>query len=661
MHSKKYFLIFCFVFSFYALFSQNYVLTKIHKPGSLYASYLFLTIENKDIPEYDIISPLQQIFPLVNMVAFDFYLDGEQRLNMFDIMQFQGDQSLKKTYNRDDNIRYEIMVENKLKTDLQKLINTEPLYLMDLFKNVDHGMGVGYQNELIYLSAINKTKPIVSVLDIRQLEKIYFAVNFDTQAAVLSNYINNAEKFLAADEKSFNFYLNGDADAAVQSVNMLQLEDYFTSVQSVKNHLVFDAFLKMAEEKNNLFIADIFSAGGTDGILQLFKNEGYEIEPVYALLKKNNQLNADEIQDTEPDNFPELRMQNISNVAPDVSAFHLDSISQFHTPKYSALYDPFADMFDYVDADTAFLKDWFSIVSPDGSCRIRMPVKSDWIVNESETVNGKIKSSSYSGNHAKSDLFYSFGYTVYPEGFQNQVKADFFNDFVSRQVFKLKGELLNQRIISTPDYVGREFTIVVSDSFFVRSKLILKGTSLYQILCGGPDNNAFTENAFAFFQSFQIEDGPARNWSFYENTSFSCNMPTTPFISNQSINIKDGQLNIQTFASEDYQQGISYLISVYQYPASTNFGNENNYYDDLIAGAEKQYAGKAIVNEKVKRNGKNARYAEILLNNNKIYKVYFIIQDQTVYQYLAGGTQTAMSSKDPQYFFDTFTLKAIAK
>ncbi|MBC8046207.1 MAG: hypothetical protein H7Y00_05380 [Fimbriimonadaceae bacterium] len=411
-----------------------------------------------------------------------------------------------------------------------------------------------------------------------------------------------------------------------------------------------------ATQQSILFVIDAGLLGGNNGILKKLSDAGFVYEAVNIKMLKNGMTENDnaEVPEVNADNFPVLQITEpaIQNAT---VIIRTDTMKAFkNSMKYHAVYDPYNDLFDYANADTAFVKSWYDVRASDANCSIKVPVKSEWQEYNSTTSEGSIKNYTYSGNHARSDLFYSVGYTVYPAGFDVGNKSDFFTDFVKRQAVKLKGEILSQRIISTPDYVGREFTVVISDSFFVRSKLILKENILYQLLCGGPKDNAYTAYADAFFRSFKVTNKFANKWYYYESGLFSCNLPTPPLIGSQTINTSSGPLTLQTYSAEDYKEGISYLVSVYLYPPEHKFGGENQFYDELVAGAERQYAGKAIKNEKVRRNGITGRYVELELNNNKVYKVHFFFNGNIVYQYLAGGTSLAMQSENPQYFFDTF-------
>lgn len=643
-----------------ALFAQQQgsILVKVTPAGSANSSWIFATSENKNISDYHFENTLSGIIPNVNAVVFDWLQDEAQQKKMFEIMQFKGSRELKSVYKREDNIRYELMIMDKMQSDVQKYANTQPLYTMQLLRDKDHDGGTGYQNGVIFQLALNESKPVLSILNARLIEPIITAVSYEGQARILSNYVNRADAFIQADEDNLLQYLNGNADAIDKNNAGLQHPLYMDSIQPYIIAQLYEKITEYAAAQSALFVINADYLGGDAGIFKKLKDAGYTIEPQYFIMSKNDEATAsteesgDQMQ---ADHFPDLQIQNTTAETRDVKITYGDpKLITNNIPK--AYYDPFNDLFDIATADTAFIRTWSRIYGEDGNVYITTPVKAEWETSVTNTPNGDIKNYSYSVNHAKSDLFYSIGYTVYPPAFDPGNKADFFNDFIKRQIQKLKGELIAQRIISTPDFVGREFTVVVSDSFFVRSKIILRDNIVYQLLCGGPGDNAYGVYADMFFRSFKLDTKLANNWYLYENAMFTANLPTPPLISTQSVNTKYGPLTVQSYAAEDYKEGISYLVSVYLYPPAYDFGNQNNFFDQMVSGAEQQYVGKVIKTEKVKKKGLEGRYAELQLSNNKIYKIYFVMQGKTVYQYLAGGPALAMQSVNPDYFFSTFTF-----
>ena len=119
-----------------------------------------------------------------------------------------------------------------------------------------------------------------------------------------------------------------------------------------------------------------------------------------------------------------------------------------------------------------------------------------------------------------------------------------------RSIRKINGQLVTQRIISDPEYVGREFVVSVDDSFYVRSQIILQGNILYQILCGGPDNKPYAPYAEEFIRSFRLTEVKATNWYTYLDQQISCQFPRQPLYTEPELSHP-----IRAGAGKDLQHG----------------------------------------------------------------------------------------------------------
>jgi hypothetical protein len=321
-----------------------------------------------------------------------------------------------------------------------------------------------------------------------------------------------------------------------------------------------------------------------------------------------------------------------------------------------ALMDPFGDRYDYLMSDTSFISDWYELRSNDAFFTIRMPEKTKWEETLTESINGPIRTNTANVNHARSDLFYSIGYTIYPPNFNLDQKAAFFDDFIYRSIRKMNGNLLAQRIISDPEYSGREFVVMVNDSFYVRSVIILRGNILYQLLNGGPDDKPYSTYAEEFLRSFRLDKGKSTNWFTQMEAMINCDFPRQPFIQNQSYNTQYGPLQVRTFNAEDFNDGLSYFLSINTYPPGYKFKSDKEFYAELIADAERQYFGRAITTTNVKKGKHKGKEVVLQLNNGKVYQMHFFIVDQVVYQYLVGGAATSLQSSNARYFLDHFVF-----
>lgn len=641
------------------LHAQHALLIKITPPESDKASYIFAATNNSHVVEYDFLPIFNTALDQVNAVAFEWLPENYELENMLSVMKNTGDETLRKYYKRDDNIRFELFIINKLQQDVEKYLDLQPLYIMQVMRNFEYGAGLQYQQQVLQQAAIDRIKPIISLWNLQEIREQMEQIDFDTQAAILSDFVNREAEFNTYESVKWQTYKQQNLADYFAAMKAIESTDYMNLVIDRQAERLSQKIAALSAQQSTLYFIDAALLGGDKGVLQTLRTLNYQIEDIAVALSENQHDSSDvNIDSLGGDMFPDIIFyaDTTRSTQERTIVVRRDEIAKQFGAKYKAMEDPFADMLDYSAQDTTFLNSWYTLQSTEADLKFRAPANSPWEETITETLNGQVKSSTVAMNHARSDLYYSAGYTIYPPNFDPGDKAMFFDDIIYRAVRKLKGDLLAQRLISTPDYIGREITVMISDSFFVRSKFVLKGNILYQFLTGGPKNNVYSAYSLAFFNSISIEGNKAGKWVAVTTNFFTCELPTQPLVQKQTYNTQYGPLEVQTYNSQDYGDDIAYFISVNAYPPGYNFKNTNDFYEDLIANAERQYVGRAVKTETVKKNGMKGRYVELQLVNQKIYRMYIFFRHNIVYQYLAGGTLSAMQSLNPQYFFDHFVF-----
>ncbi len=644
---------------------QQSLLWKVTPPDSKISSYIFCSSDLSGVELYDVATPVSAVMNTVNTVAFFNVPDETELQNIPVFMKSDGENTLKGFYKREDRIRFELMVSDKLKVTPENYYTTKPLYIMQLFREVDHQGGQGYQQTILLNTAMKTGKPTLSLLTMRQIGATMDDMDFQTQAGVLSNYVNNAETFIDADKRKFQAYIKQNTGEYASILYATEQPAFISTMLNNINELLIQKIEPLSTQQSVLYVLNTDLVCGDYGILKKLENNGYTVTAesisykVYPGQKENNP--ATEIKNntgtaTYPDEFPEVKLMpsNSGYLNPEeIKVININDVKSA-SKKYIAYTDPFNDMFDLASADTLFLDYWYELKGTNANFTVMVPVKSDW--EESETPwsdGGIIKKFIYQTNHAKSDLFYSVGYTVYPPTFVQNDKNNFFDQFITQTRDQLNGDIIAQRIISKPGYTGREFTAAVGDSFFVRSQFILQDNILFQLLVGGPGDNPFSAYAEAYLHSFELSSNTMVNWHLFEQSGFKCFLPTPPSKSSKQYTLPTGPMTVQTFVSDDYKDNVAYMVTVSAYPPGHKFGNTKSFFDDLIANAERQFIGKAYTIEKVTRNGIEGRYVEMQLMNKKMYRIYFFFDGGSVYQFVAGGDPSVMLSMNVNQFFDS--------
>lgn len=640
--------------------AQESVLVRWVPENSGTPSYILAILHNTEAARYPLSNVPYEVFPLVNTVAFEWLEESYETEQAKEIMQLREELNLKRYLERDDNIRYELFIINNLQENVEQYAGLMPFYTMQLFRDFLRGEGRTYQEELLYQYALEETKPVLSMLSMRNIAEYMATVPSEQQADVLSRFVNDQDLFATYEHDKAGLYRNQSLTELGLLVTGTEQPAWLQAMRTRVNRDLVAQMMELSAGQSVLYILDAERIGGPGGIVPLLLEEGAEVSDMPFTLSSDAEIEeyytgTNELQ---ADQFPDYLLDNLSDrsgYAVRNRIIKVDELQAGELPP-AAITDPFGDGYDYLGTDTSFISEWFELRSNDAYFSIRMPEKTKWEETLTESINGNIKSVQAQVNHARSDLFYSIGYTIYPPNFDPGIRADFFDDFVYRSIRKINGQLVTQRIISDPEYVGREFVVSVDDSFYVRSQIILRGNILYQILCGGPDNKPYAPYAEEFIRSFRPDRGKATNWYTYLDQQISCQFPRQPLIQNQNYPTQYGQVQVKTFNTEDFDTQLSYFLSINQYPDGYPVKGSKSFYNGLISDAERQYFGRAVSVTKVRKGRNKGVEAVLQLNNGKVYRMHFFVVDKVLYQYLVGGTASAMESAGVDYFLDHFLI-----
>lgn len=647
--------------------AQESLLWKVTSPDGKFTSYILCSTELSGAENYDVATGAAEIMEKVNTVAFFNVPDPTEIQNIPVFMKSPGDNTLKGYYKREDRIRFELMVNDKLKSSPENYYSLKPLYVLSLLKEKDHAAAVDFQQTILLDIALQQSKPTLSMVTIRQIAGVMDQMDFSTQATVLSNYVNNIQSYLDGDAEKFNAYVQQSLTDYMKVVNSSEQPAYINVMLSGMNDLLLKKIEPLSTQQSVLYVLDAELVSGESGIIKKLRNKGFGVvaEPFNLKLYSGNNPqitgnanpnNATASISNIPDDFPSLTIMPAINGYVNPEEIKVINIKEQGADQrdFIAYRDPFGDFFDMAAADTLFLESWYELKGTDANFKVKVPLKGEWEQSETPWSNGGvIKKFVYTNNHAKSDLFYSVGYTVYPPTFVQNNKNNFFEQFIQSTKDQISGEIISQRIVSNPNFTGREFTAVVGDSFFVRSQFLLQDNVLYQLLVGGPGDNPFSVYAESFLNSFETASNVLVNWHFFQQPSFNCYLPTPPSKQTKSYTLPTGPLTVVTYTSTDYKELIDYSVIQSTYPPGHKFGNKNAFFDDLIAAAEKSYIGKAYKVEKVENNGIEGRYVEMQLMNSKIYRIYFYFDGNTVYQFAAGGDGQILVSNNATRFIQS--------
>jgi uncharacterized protein YbaP (TraB family) len=650
----------------FTLQGQRSVLLSFTPEGATSASYILATFEHPRIGAYPISEVASGILPEVNTVAFEWLPESYEIEKEYGLMQMQEQQNLKRYYKREDNIRYELFILEKMGQEVEDYAMTYPLFTMELFRRKFLDQGRHYHRDQVFTAANDAIKPMLSMLSVQMLAEELKKISWENQADILSSYVNTFDAFQTARNNMLQLYTAQDLEGIASQMEKVEHPIFLSGYFSAVNSILASKMEQLARGQSVLFVVNAERLGGEYGILQMLTEGGARLEERNVRIQQAveditdipDQTDQTGGKDIQPDGFPEelLVADTGSDTNPEEWVVKWSEEKRSGSNRSPAS-DPFFDRYDHLAADTAFLSEWYELRSNDAFFSIMMPEKTTWESSTTNSINGPIKTVTASANHARSDLFYSIGYTIYPPNFDPEYRAPFFDDFVNRSARKWKGNVIDQRVLSHPEYTGRSFVVSVNDSFYVRSDLILKGNVLYQLLCGGPGDRLYTSYSGEFFRSFRLDEGKSGNWFLHEDPAFTCFFPRQPLIDRQTINTQYGPLRLTTYNADDFENGLSYFVSTNVYPSGYKLKKESAFYKDLIADAERQYFGRAVSVEKIKKGKFTGREVVLNLNDGNVYRMHFFIDNNAVYQYLVGGSSSAIQSANVDFFLDEFRFR----
>lgn len=339
------------------LHAQQSVLLKITPPESDKASYIFAAYNNAHVAEYNFAPIFNIALQQVNAVAFEWLPENYELENMLSVMKNTGDETLRKYYKRDDNIRYELVIINKLQEDVEKYWDLQPLYIMQVMRNYDCGVGLHYQQQLLQQAAIDQIKPIISLWNLQIIRDQMQQVDFDKQAAILSDYVNKEAEFETSDEEKWRFYEKQNLEGFAITMQTIETADYINQVINKQATDLSNKISVISPQQATLYFIDSKYLGGVNGVLQSLRNMNYTIEDVpVALMKMHNDSSDESMGAISTDMFPEiiLDIDTANKLEGKTIVIRKEDIVNQYSAKYKAEEDPFGDMLDFLAQDTSF-------------------------------------------------------------------------------------------------------------------------------------------------------------------------------------------------------------------------------------------------------------------------------------------------------------------
>lgn len=295
--------------------AQESVLVRWVPENSGTPSYILAILHNTEAARYPLSNVPYEVFPLVNTVAFEWLEESYETEQAKEIMQLREELNLKRYLERDDNIRYELFIINNLQENVEQYAGLMPFYTMQLFRDFLRGEGRTYQEELLYQYALEETKPVLSMLSMRNIAEYMATVPSEQQADVLSRFVNDQDLFATYEHDKAGLYRNQSLTELGLLVTGTEQPAWLQAMRTRVNRDLVAQMMELSAGQSVLYILDAERIGGPGGIVPLLLEEGAEVSDMPFTLSSDAEIEeyytgTNELQ---ADQFPDYLLDNLSD------------------------------------------------------------------------------------------------------------------------------------------------------------------------------------------------------------------------------------------------------------------------------------------------------------------------------------------------------------
>jgi hypothetical protein len=220
---------------------------------------------------------------------------------------------------------------------------------------------------------------------------------------------------------------------------------------------------------------------------------------------------------------------------------------------------------------------------------------------------------------------------------------------------RFEGLTLAERVLSSPLYRGREFVLSLADGRYLRGKLMLVGSDLYQVVALGDLESVWSARAEVYLRSFQMARADVRTWASVYGTGFRVQMPLTPKTARRSLNLPEGQVHVEVWSLDDPVSGIQYFLSRSVYPPSVS-KSANAFLERTAANIAANIGGRLVDQQSGKAGKRRTRFV-VVETPEKHFDIRFYLEGSTLYQVMAGVPLAKNPSADVTYFLRSFAFQ----
>jgi hypothetical protein len=142
--------------------------------------------------------------------------------------------------------------------------------------------------------------------------------------------------------------------------------------------------------------------------------------------------------------------------------------------------------------------------SDEGRFSILLPGEPERMVQKVDTPFGALELIMYQAGSKK--IGFMVGYADYPQKmFESADIEKMLDDARDGAVQNIQGKLIDEKVLDFHGNPGRELEIKVPNKATIKSRIILIGTRLYQVMVVSESKSALRKNCPKFFESFKVD------------------------------------------------------------------------------------------------------------------------------------------------------------
>ena len=261
---------------------------KIEGGGLTQASYLFGTIHLIPAADYFLPEGVEKALSKTNKVYMEVDLDDMQdmsiMLGVMDKIMMHGDTSLSDLVSKEDYQKLQDYF-NKIGLPLGLFERMKPMFLSAMVgtegnpQALQDGSFKSYEMELASMAKAHQKE--VDGLESMEFQlSIFDQIPYSIQAQMLMESIHSADSSQSTSEVLFELYKSQDLDALTKAVAQedKQLQPYLEMMLYNRNQNWIPVMRSAMQSGSCFFAVGAGHLGGDRGVIQLLRNEGYEVK-----------------------------------------------------------------------------------------------------------------------------------------------------------------------------------------------------------------------------------------------------------------------------------------------------------------------------------------------------------------------------------------------